>query len=108
MKLKSELDPHPPSMRQSIVCDACGTASPPSRCSSCMLTYYWYVYESVFSSYEIFVYRIESGLEYLYIKKNLCIISLIEKKVMKHVLKTIGKFTRHIVKVQQKFCFKVN
>ena len=40
MKFKSELDPHPESMRKSIVCDACGTPNPPSRCSVCHLTYY--------------------------------------------------------------------
>lgn len=40
MKFKSELDPHPESMRKSILCDACSTPNPPSRCSVCHLTYY--------------------------------------------------------------------
>lgn len=41
MKFKSEpVDPHLSAATSAILCDACGTSNPPSRCANCHLTFY--------------------------------------------------------------------
>jgi tetratricopeptide (TPR) repeat protein len=40
MKFKSEIDPRPTDLRESISCDACATPKPSSRCKTCHMTFY--------------------------------------------------------------------